>query len=74
MISTVPPCVWHFALQMLFYLISMTYRHYYNLTLAHQESSFHSSQGKEAWKTEAFTAGGLTGQQKTIRSKMQNPR
>lgn len=60
------PTVWHFALQMLFYLISITDRYYSNLTLAHQASTFNSSWGKEAWKTEAFPAGSHTGQQKTV--------
>jgi len=65
-----PPCVWHIALQMLFYLISITDRYYSNPTLAHQASTFNSSQGQEAWKTEAIAAGSHTGHEKTSQRKM----
>ena len=65
-----PPCVWHIALQMLFYLISITDRYYSNPTLAHQGSTFNSSQGQEAWKTEAIAAGSHAGHEKTSQRKM----
>lgn len=65
-----PPCVWHIALQMLFYLISITDRYYSNPTLAHQASTFNSSQGQEAWKTEAIAAGSRAGHEKTSQRKM----
>ena len=65
-----PPCVWRIALQMLFYLISITDRYYSNPTLAHQASTFNSSQGQEAWKTEAIAAGSRTGHEKTSQRKM----